>query len=203
MTRLPPRDGRACAARNRLPLALALTVPTALMLAGCAHGGRFPSLAERPAERSFASARPPAPIVPESPPQATTLSRIGDLRREAESAGSKFTEQEGATRRAIAAATDSRPGSEPWAAATIALASLESLRSDTIRPLADLDRLVIATSGEAVDQGASDNGDTHAAREADEAVAALIAHEDETIASLRARITDLATSGAAPATLKP
>jgi hypothetical protein len=109
----------------------------ALLLAGCASDGAFPSLAVRDAERVYA-AGDPLQTTPEAPDRAGLAGRIAAFQ-------SAANEGEGAFARALAAA---RPlaaragarGSESWLAAQQAISRVEAARAATTRALGDLDQ---------------------------------------------------------------
>lgn len=125
-------------------------------LAACASPGEeYPSLALREAERATGSFEPapPEPYVP-PPPPAAVLDRLDALAAEAARAHRAFLAEAPAARRAVAAAGNADVGSDGWARASVAVADLESARSQAMIALADLDRLMVdaATEGEALDR---------------------------------------------------
>ncbi|OYW44182.1 MAG: hypothetical protein B7Z08_10695 [Sphingomonadales bacterium 32-68-7] len=123
---------------------------TAFVLLGAcqtAAPGDYPSLAVRDAERITGTLAPPPPYRP--PPALPAV--IGDLARlGAEVAGAQdaFAVAAPAARNAVEAARGSAAGSESWARAHIAVASLESARSRALVALADLDRLYATAATE-------------------------------------------------------
>ncbi len=124
---------------------LSSAVLAALFQAGCAGPppSAYPDLAIREVERVRP---PPAPVA--TPPRVATpaqLAQIADLLGQARSAHAAFLEAEPGLRRVIAAARGASRGSEGWARAQVALAQLQSHRSQTMIPLADLDRLYVET----------------------------------------------------------
>lgn len=130
------------------PLAPLLCSILALALSGCASSGNYPSLARRPAERIRGSAevvtpRPPPPDVT-APPSTDLKTRLASLVEQARMAHQRFVETRDHTEKLIAAASDSAVASDKWSAANIALADLESTRSDSMIALADLDELYVA-----------------------------------------------------------
>jgi len=158
-----------------------------LALAGCNAGmAGYPSLAQRPAERAFAqtTAATPAPVTPASAEPAT-LHQIALLRADATRAGTSFAHDAQEAGRLTAAAHGTDIGSEAWAAATVAMAALDSARSDTALALADLDALRVKTAVTAAASNDSRGQATYAAvTEVDSAVAVILGGEDARIAAL-------------------
>ena len=117
-----------------LPLLAACTTPSE----------EYPSLALRDAERATGSFEPvvPAPYVPPPTPEAI-LDRLDQLAVDAASAHRSFLAEAPAAGRTIQAANGAEFGSDGWAAASVALAGLESSRSKAMIALADLDRLMV------------------------------------------------------------
>jgi hypothetical protein len=106
----------------------------ALLTAGCAADGPFPSLAVRDAERVYA-AGDPLQTTPEAPDRAGLAGRIAGFLAAA-------GEGEAAFGRALAAAQriSSGPrGSESWIASQQAISRVEAARAETTRALGDLD----------------------------------------------------------------
>lgn len=160
------------------PLAL---VPLIALLGACATSGEYPSLAQRPAERATGSFTPDAPEVQPtapSPPSADLVQRLASLQRDAETAHAEFTRATPAAER-LAAASGAAP-SDSWAAAQVALADLDSLRSRASIPLAELDTLWADAS--IADSPRSEIAQVRAR------VESLIAAEDAVLARLRARV---------------
>ena len=115
------------------------------LLAACATAdGEYPSLALRDAERVSGAFEPVAaqPYVP-PPTPATVIGRLDQLAAEAASAHQAFLAEAPAARSAVAAAGGAAFGSDGWARASVALAGLESARSQAMIALADLDRLMV------------------------------------------------------------
>ncbi|WP_353229758.1 hypothetical protein [Novosphingobium sp.] len=171
-----------------------LTLAMTLALAGCNGGAAtFPSLAERPAERAFAQSgmSPPPPLQSPATPDAATIRQINALRSDATRAHEIFLQAVADATRLAAAAHGSEVGSEAWAVATVALATLDSARSQSALPLADLDALMVATAVTAAQANDAAGSATYGAvAEADHAVAALIRAEDERIAALHGTMSD-------------
>ena len=115
------------------------------LLAGCATAAEeYPSLDIRDAERVSGTLEPvaSAPYVP-PPTPAAVRDRLGQLAAQAASAHQAFLAEAPAARSAVAAASGAEPGSDSWAAASVALAGIESTRSRAMIALADLDRLMV------------------------------------------------------------
>jgi hypothetical protein len=166
---------------------LAAPVFVLLALSACnADRSRYPSLAIRPAERAYGTGQPvtPTPSQPlttQLPAGASLATRVAALRDTALAAHAKFAVQQGAAVRLADAAKGSAQGTDAWSRATIALASLESARSEGMIALADLDRLFIAaTEAAATGPGTDLAAITPAHRE----IEALLAEEDRAIAAL-------------------
>jgi hypothetical protein len=156
---------------------LALTA-AALLLAGCASPGRYPSLAVRDAERATGTLQPAEaePYVPPATP-AETLDRIGSLSAEAQAAHQSFLAAVEKGRGTIALGRSAAEGSDAWSRAQIALADLEASRSQTMIALAELDRLYVDAELAA--------GELERISAARDAVSALIDSESQTIDGLR------------------
>lgn len=161
----------------------------ALLLAtGCASGSDYPSLALRPAERihgSFSSVAPAADSPTDSPPPVAPLpanaalsTRIDALVGEAQAAHTRF--MAAAPRAQRLAATAGGIGSDSWASAQVALADLESQRSQAAIALSTLDELhidaVVANNQPAIISTAR------------EAVISLIGQEDTLLSQLRTKV---------------
>jgi hypothetical protein len=135
------------------PIAILATV---LALAGCATGGdKYPSLAERPAERITGTPAPedgqtpgppPSPQAAPSPAEpvpSNLAARLDELVKQARDAHQDFTAGQAAAERLVSAAGAAPAGSESWSQATQALSALEADRGQTAAPLADLDKIDI------------------------------------------------------------
>lgn len=115
-----------------------------LALGGCASAaGDYPSLAIRDAERASGSAMPveAAPPPPPTPVSAQTGQRIAQALERARKAHAAFVAGTGGTTGAVSAARGSRAPADAWIAAQLALANLQSLRSQAVIAQADLDIL--------------------------------------------------------------
>ena len=167
------------------PIHLCLALSGAALLGACASdAATYPSLARRPAERvsgtsEVVAATPTAPLPP-APPSPELGARLAGLVEQAEAAHRRFVSREAKARGLVSAAGGAAVASESWAVATVALADLESSRSDAMIALADLDQLYAAQrieGGEALATGA-----------ARDSVIALVAQEDLVLASLRGQL---------------
>ncbi len=165
-----------CMIKPQAPILL--SIAAALALTGCAGRSElYPSLSIRDAERVSGTFEPveAEPYVP-TPASADVLGRIGMLRADALRANDRFVAAAQSTRRSVAAARGAGSGSENWSVAQVALAQLESSRSDGMIALADLDRLFVDASLDAAELSEIE--------EARSAVAALVASQDQVISEL-------------------
>ena len=163
---------------NRLLPLIALSVLAACTTPG---DGDYPSLAQRPAERiegtfeaDTAEPAPPPPVLP----SADLAARLAQLRRDAEAAHAEFRANIPAAERL--ARVGGPTGSDSWAAAQVALADLDSIRSRVAIALADLDTLWVDATLEA--------GPREAVGTTRDAVEGLVAEEDAVLARLRGRL---------------
>ena len=127
-----------------------------LALGACqtAPDGGYPSLAIRDVERAEGRYEtiPANPIeVPpvEVPSDGPLDQRLAALLEQGRSAHARFTDVAPRASRLASAASGSSVGSDAWASAQVALADLDSIRSETAVALADLDLLFIAASVQA------------------------------------------------------
>ncbi len=157
----------------------------ALCLGACAADvTNYPSLARRDAERAPEVAQPaPAPAAVPQGPSAGLAERLAFLVNQARTAHDKFASRRNNADRAVGSGRGGR-GSEGWSVASIALADLESARSDAMIALADLDELH-AAARTAIDAGGGDDQAIAAARDQ---VSAWIGEEDQVLAGLRRRL---------------
>ena len=166
---------------KRVPSAFAAAL-AALTLAGCASDTtNYPSLARRPVERAATlAAPPPAPSLTAAPEDPALTVRLTALVEQARKAHQRFADERQSAERTVTAGSGASPGSEGWAVASVALASLESARSDAMIALADLDQLYAAAriAGSASDGIAS----------ARDEVSGWIGAEDAVLAALRGRL---------------
>lgn len=161
----------------RASLVAALGVAT--LLGGCADRAKFPSLARRPAEDIYRTARatPPAPPAP-SALSDEMAKKLAELSARARSAHATFERTRPSAVRAVSAARGAAKGTENWSVASLAVAQLESARAQAGLPLADLDRLETEASNRAVD---GSDADLKAVLEARSEVEALVASETSVI----------------------
>ncbi|HEX8307109.1 MAG TPA: hypothetical protein VF645_01655 [Allosphingosinicella sp.] len=149
----------------RLSASLAILAP-ALLAAGCAAPGPYPSLAPRPAEKAYADdadERKPTPQ-PDDPALAGEIDR---LLAEARTGAAEFDSALPAAQRTAGSA--GAAGSDSWIEAQQALSRLESARARTTAPLADLDRLSVERTG----AGTLGEGDSERLRRATAEIQAL------------------------------
>lgn len=113
----------------------------AVLLAGCATSDGYPSLAPREAERTAQTTVTDTDITPPPPtsPSADTQAQVARLVGQARAAHQRFA---GARRRAESLVRAAGPkGGDSWSIAAVALADLDSHRSQIMSPLSDLDSL--------------------------------------------------------------
>ena len=161
-------------------LSLAPLIAAALMpLSACASDtANYPSLARRDVER--AAVPSPAPVI-EVAADPALLARLPGLVAAARAAQGRFAAARDRTERLVAAGAGSTPGSESWAVASIALAGLESSRSDAMIALADLDALH-------TEARVNSTGGAGAIAAARDEVASLIGEQDQILIALRTRL---------------
>lgn len=172
-------------ATMRPALLAAIAFVPALAACQTAPDGAYPSLAIRDVERAQGQLEPvpgdPIDVPPvEVPLDGPLDQRLAALVEQGRSAHARFTVAAPRASRLASAASNSGVGSDTWASAQVALADLDSIRSEAAIALADLDLLFIAASVEA-------NG-TAAIANARQTLLALIQEEDRTLADLRARV---------------
>lgn len=167
---------------SRAAASIAAALGACLLLSACGDAKGYPSLAKRPAERISGTAQPappPPPVV--VPPLSPELqARLGQLIERARAAHGEFTGGKAKADRLSSAARGAAVSSEAWVVATVALAELESRRSEVMISLAELDTLY---AREKVDGG--DGVSIAAARDQ---VTAWVADEDAVLAELRGRL---------------
>ncbi|MEP7222734.1 MAG: hypothetical protein ABI673_08720 [Novosphingobium sp.] len=170
---------------SRQPHSLILPLAILCALSACGSQAGYPSLARRPAERITGSAAvvtpAPAPIV-EAVPDLAAQSRLARLREMAATAHERFDAALPDTARRVAAAQGAAVASESWSVASIALATLESRRSDAMIALAVLDSLYVQ------DRVAGGEGSTIASLR--DQVTGWVADEDKALAQLRGQVSD-------------
>lgn len=165
-------------------LVSAIGLPLALPLAACASDGSpYPSLARRAAER-IANTSPPVPQASATPlpPDPAMLTRIEAFAAQARTAHAKFVDYRPHAEALVGQAGDATVASESWSVATVALAELESARSEAMVALAELDALHVANRLEGT------AGTSAAIDAARDAVMVLVGEEDRTLAALRGRL---------------
>lgn len=152
-----------------------------ILLAACATPDEgYPSLAIRDTERVSGSMEvEPAPPLPE--PSAATIASVDEIAATARAAHARFLAAEPEARSVAAAAAGSGRGSEAWSRAQVAIADLESIRSQAMIALADLDRIYVdaATSAQATQRISATRSE----------VDALVAQENAAIQALLARVS--------------
>lgn len=153
-----------------------------LALTACASDvTNYPSLARRDVERT-PTAPPPSPApTPDPGPDAELAARLTGLVENARAADQRFSAARASAERTVAAGSGSQPGSEAWAVASIALAGLESARSDAMIALAELDALF---AGARIN-GTAGAGAIAAARDE---VSALVGEQDRVVTALSRRL---------------
>lgn len=123
------------------PLAFLAALALTPLAAACAGGSdNYPSLAIRDAERVEGSFTPAAPD-PEPVRPVASPAQLAELLAEAEAAHARFVAALPGARNLVAAAGGAGIDSNTRQRALLALADLSSLRADTTRSLASLDRL--------------------------------------------------------------
>lgn len=162
--------------RALIPLAATSAL---LTLAACASDTtNYPSLARRPVERSGTAELPAsAPAAAPAPASPQDTARLASLVEQARAAHRRFMAKQQRAAQIVAAGSGAARGSENWAVASIALAELESARSEAMIALADLDQLFAATR--------IDGSDTAAISAARDEVSGWIGEEDAVLADLR------------------
>ena len=158
-------------------------VPVAAFLALTACAGSaddYPSLAIRDVERidyaeigTSDESDVAAPVASQE-----VIERVAALRAQALADHANFVEAAPVARRLVRAGAGADPTSTARGSAEVAISDLSSLRSQTAIPLADLDAMLVAAST-ALEPTAE-------IAEARDAVARLIAEEDQVLSELRA-----------------
>ena len=156
----------------------------ALLLAGCAADyDNYPSLARRPAERIKGTAEPAAPTSAPPPivvPSGDLATRLAQLAGQAEAAHREFAGRRARAEDLVGAARGAGVGSESWSVASVALADLETSRSQAMIALADLDELYTAER--------VGGGDAATIARTRDQVIDWIGEEDIVLAQLRGRM---------------
>lgn len=168
-----------------LPLLIMVSIP----LSACATKVDYPSLARRDAERITGTAQPaapsPAPSPAPPPPDAQLSARIAQLVEQARVANGRFSQQRGHTERLVAQGAGSAKSSESWAVASVALAQLESARSDTMIAMATIDEIHAA---DAMAHYNTPSGDKPAIAAASAQVTGWIDQQDAVLNALGRRL---------------
>lgn len=164
---------------------LATCALAALLLSGCAaDNAAYPSLARRPAERVSGTAEvvaaAPTQFPPAPPPSADLIARLGQLSDQAQAAHGEFSSRRAEAQRLVNAAGGASVGGEGWAQASVALAGLETARSQAMIALADLDALYAAER--------IAGSDVTAIAATRDRVIGWISEEDQVLAQLRGRV---------------
>src|SRR4051812_18694908 len=125
-----------------------LASAAALLAAGCAADGPYPSLAQRPAEKAYAEERdapdPAPPVLPDDPALA---GRIAAAVAEGEAGRAAFDAAYEAAAPVVAKA--GAKGSDGWILAQQALSRATAAQAQTTKALADLDQLAAARAASA------------------------------------------------------
>lgn len=161
----------------KLPASTLACLPLTLLLSACATPGDFPSLDTRDSERVTGTiAAPEGATFTPSPSSPATLADLDALAQRIRTAHQRFIASSEDARPIVQRAAGSGTGSEGWAVAQVAIANLESIRSDAMIALADIDRIHV---------DAHVGGGQIARSEALRAeMGALVAEEDRLIAGL-------------------
>lgn len=156
----------------------ALGLSLALALSACASAaGEYPSLAIRDSERVTGSLETPeAPLFTPTPAAPATLEQLGELADTAREAHQRFLAAADDARGTVRSAAGSSIGSENWSRAQVAVAGLESRRSNAMIALADADRIFV--------EAATNGGEIAEAEAARAEIAALVEEENRVIAGL-------------------
>lgn len=168
-----------------------LPVVALLLAGGCSTQGKFPSLARRAQEDvpgrvgGTALPAPPAPIATLPPVSGTVTgtgdnARLGELRSAANAAHDRFAASRERADKLTTAARGAAPGSDAWAAASVALSDLTAQHDALVGVLADIEAIDVR---ERVNGG--DGGAIAAVRDQ---VTAWVADEDAVLADLGGRL---------------
>ena len=163
--------------------AFSMALPTFVLLpllGACAAAGEgYPSLATRDIERT-GGVMEVEPAPPPAPPAPSTLATLEELEATARAAHADFLAAAPRARALTSAARGAARGSERWSVAQVAIADLESTRSEAMIALADLDRIFVdaVTSAQATES-------INAVRTE---IEALVAEENAVIESLLATL---------------
>lgn len=167
-----------------LKVVFPFVVVATLLLGACGSSEGYPSLARRPAERISGTApaveAPPAPPPAPVAPDLGLQSRLARWLEQARGSHARFNALRPRAAQLTSAAQGAAVASEGWAVATVALAELESRRSDVLIALAELDAVYVK---ERIDGG--DGVTISAVRDQ---ITAWIADEDAVLTELRGRL---------------
>ena len=133
----------------KAPATLAIMVISAPLIVGCAQSSAdYPSLAIRDFERVQGSFDAPdaQPVIAPAPLPEEKSARIAALRDQLGAAHSRFMAEAPSARSAVRAAAGTTVGDDRWGTAQVALASLDSQRSQAAEVLADFDLLFADTT---------------------------------------------------------
>lgn len=162
-----------------------LPLAALMMTAGCASSDGYPSLAMRDAERVTGTFSPvtdgestDSMPAPEIPADATLSARIDMLLDAAKAAHTRFMDAAPRAKRLASAAGGI--GSDSWASAQVALADLESQRSQAAIALSTLDEIHV--------EGVTTNALPGIVSEARDTVISLVGEEDALLSQLRAKV---------------
>lgn len=165
---------------KRAPTCLAATALAFTLAACAADQDAYPSLARRDVERAASAEPAPSPPAPAQPAEPGLASRLEQLVDRAGKAHERFSARRGRADQLTASAQGSAIASENWAVASVALADLESTRSEAMIALADLDQLYAAARIGGTEAGAI--------AQARDRVMGWIGEEDRVLAALRGRL---------------
>ena len=122
------------------PCARAALLVLTTGLAGCASTvAGYPSLAPRPIEQ-MSLAEPATPAAPSQVADPAVFARSASTIDRAHTADADFQRVLDQARVALAKGRGAAIGSDPWAAAQVALSRVEAAREPVIKEFADLDR---------------------------------------------------------------
>ncbi len=131
--------------KSRISLAIGLSAIS--LLAACATPEGYPDLGLREAERVTGTLSvPETPPFTPAPAAPATLAQLDELVESARSAHADFLSAAGEARGPVNAARGAAIGSEEWSVAQVAVADLESLRSQAMIALADIDRIYLSAA---------------------------------------------------------
>ncbi|HEU0099822.1 MAG TPA: hypothetical protein VFQ67_13745 [Allosphingosinicella sp.] len=162
---------------------LAILLP-ALLAAGCAAPGPYPSLAPRPAEKAYAEDAEERKPIPQ-PDDPALAGEIDRLLGEARAGAAEFESALPAAQSAASAA--GAAGSDSWIEAQQALSRVEAARARTTAAIADLDRLAV----ERTSAGTLGSGDSERLRRATEEMQALADSQADRLQRLGASLLRL------------